>query len=67
MTVEEIAEMTQMRIANLLSLRSRLTDQIAWQCSRNAEWGRRHTYDQWQTWLEGAVLDRDYMAIAIST
>ena len=56
--------MARKRAANLLSLRSKLMDQMAWTCSQHAKWGKGYTYDQWRTWLERAVIDRDYMGVA---
>ena len=66
MTVAEIGQLTHRRVANLISLRARLTDHMSWHCSQSQELNLGYTYDQWRTWLDSAVLPRKYVAIAIS-
>ena len=63
MSVQEIGQKIERRIANLMNLRTRLMDQMAWKCSQRKR-GQRCALDRWREWLQSAVLNRQHMSVA---
>ena len=66
MSLEETHQHMQRRLHNPLTLRETLSEEIALEISRSPA-GRRYSYEACLQWFNTAAIDREYMAVAIST
>ena len=66
MDLGQVHDHMERRLRNLLTLRGTLSEIIAWELARS-DLGCGWSYEACLDWFNKATIDRDYIAVSIST